>query len=257
MQQKAVSDFRVVSNIPVSSSVHCLLLEAGDLLLPVLPGQFVNVLIPGNREVFLRRPFSVFDANQAGKTLSLLVKVLGRGSRTLTQVQPGEKLSLIYPLGRGFTHPGEKEKILAVGGGSGIAPIHFLVKRATGTGSQITFLMGARSATDHIPASNLTDGATLLYATEDGSLGEMGVVTEHGVFRDLSLFDRIYACGPLAMMKAVALLASRSNIPCEVSLENTMACGFGVCLCCIEPTIHGNLCVCNDGPVFNTNDLLW
>jgi dihydroorotate dehydrogenase electron transfer subunit len=88
-------------------------------------------------------------------------------------------------------------------------------------------------------------------------MGIHGVVTSHPFFQKLNEFDRIYACGPLPMMKAVAAKAKMANVACEVSLENLMACGFGVCLCCIEPTTKGNLCVCTEGPVFNINDLKW
>jgi dihydroorotate dehydrogenase electron transfer subunit len=98
----------------------------------------------------------------------------------------------------------------------------------------------------------------LYFTTENGSLGEKGFVTQHSVFQNrLENYDKIYACGPDAMMKAIAKEAKKANVFCEVSLENLMACGFGVCLCCIEPTVKGNLCVCTEGPVFNINDLKW
>ncbi|HPT32146.1 MAG TPA: dihydroorotate dehydrogenase electron transfer subunit, partial [Prolixibacteraceae bacterium] len=95
------------------------------------------------------------------------------------------------------------------------------------------------------------------FTTEDGSLGASGLVTDHPVMKQLDSYNRIYTCGPLPMMKAVAALAKTKSVTCEVSLENLMACGFGVCLCCIEPTVEGNQCVCTQGPVFNVNDLLW
>ncbi len=257
MDTKRVAGFRVVANHAYNPSMHCLVLQAEEPLLPLRPGQFVNVAIPGNRELFLRRPFSVFDADPGNRTLTLLVKVLGRGSLTLTKVVPGELLSLVYPLGRGFTMPAAGEKVLAIGGGSGVAPVVFLARRAGLAPGRMVLLMGAKTAADHLPPGTPDHCSTLCYTTEDGSLGEKGFVTDHTLCGDLSSFDRIYACGPLPMMKAVAALASLQKVPCEVSLENTMACGFGVCLCCIEPTVHGNLCVCTDGPVFNSKDLLW
>jgi dihydroorotate dehydrogenase electron transfer subunit len=96
------------------------------------------------------------------------------------------------------------------------------------------------------------------FTTEDGTLGFRGLVTQHPIFaHDLKKYNRIYACGPDGMMKAIAKEAKKAGVECEVSLENLMACGFGVCLCCIEPTVNGNVCVCTEGPVFNINDLKW
>jgi dihydroorotate dehydrogenase electron transfer subunit len=144
-----------------------------------------------------------------------------------------------------------------VGGGSGIAPLLFLAGRLSGMGVRVDILMGAKTAADHILTDQSLFPDSCHYTTEDGSLGETGLVTHHSLMNDLSRYDRVYACGPLPMMKAVAAKARKAGINCEVSLENLMACGFGVCLCCIEPTVKGNLCVCTEGPVFNVNDLLW
>lgn len=254
---KTVTDFSVIRNDSLNPTTHLIVLQPDEPLLPVYPGQFVNVEIPGNKEVFLRRPFSVFEADRHRNTLSLLVKVLGKGSATLTRVRVGEKLSLVYPLGRGFTMPLSGEKVLAAGGGSGVAPLLFLAAEAGLDPGSMNLLLGARTASDHFNMEKYAGWAALHYTTEDGSMGEKGLITDHSLFRDLNAFSKIYACGPLPMMKAIAALASALQISCEVSLENLMACGFGVCLCCIEPTVKGNLCVCTEGPVFNINDLKW
>jgi dihydroorotate dehydrogenase electron transfer subunit len=172
-------------------------------------------------------------------------------------VKPGDSLSLIYPLGKGFTMPALADMVLAVGGGSGVAPLLFLAKEAGLKPGQMNVLLGAMTKDEHIPVSGYTEFASCFLTTEDGSLGEKGVVTDHPLFSNLSLFNIIYACGPLLMMKTIATRAKLSGISCEVSLENIMACGFGVCLCCVEPTVKGNICVCTEGPVFNINDLKW
>jgi dihydroorotate dehydrogenase electron transfer subunit len=226
-------------------------------LLPVAPGQFANVDIPDNRDVFLRRPFSFFTFDKSRNELSLLVKILGRGSKTLADIQPGERLSLVYPLGKGFTLPTDDDKVLAIGGGSGVAPVLFLAKEAGLRPEAMHVLLGARSESDHIPVTEYEPMATFHMITEDGSLGEKGLVTGHTLFRNLSGYTKIYACGPMPMMRAIAAIAAEKQMWCEVSLENLMACGFGVCLCCIEPTVKGNVCVCTDGPVFNINMLKW
>jgi dihydroorotate dehydrogenase electron transfer subunit len=255
--RKAVNEFTVVSNRKLNSNLHLLLLEASETLLPMTAGQFTNIEIPGNQEVFLRRPFSIFSTDTDKNRISILVKILGKGSLTLSTVKTGQKLSLVYPLGRGFTLPGPDENILAVGGGSGIAPLVFLAEIAKLKPGQMNLLIGAAKKSDHFPVDEYSAFADFYFTTEDGSFGEKGLVTGHSLFDSLHQFDKIYACGPLLMMKAVARQASIHQIHCEVSLENLMACGFGVCLCCVEPTVKGNLCVCTEGPVFNVNNLKW
>jgi dihydroorotate dehydrogenase electron transfer subunit len=257
MTIKAVTDFTVVDNTVFGNNQNKLVLQANVEILPVSPGQFANIEIPGNKEVFLRRPFSIFDFDLVNRTITILVKELGKGSRTLARVETGTRLSLVYPLGKGFSLPRKEDKVLAVGGGSGVAPLLFLASKSGLKASQIDILLGAKSAADHIPMDTFTAYANGHFTTEDGTLGETGLVTNHSLFADLSGYDKIYCCGPLPMMKAVASIARANQIFCEVSLENLMACGFGVCLCCIEPTVKGNLTVCTEGPVFNINDLLW
>ncbi|MCD6355302.1 MAG: dihydroorotate dehydrogenase electron transfer subunit [Prolixibacteraceae bacterium] len=258
MSKKTVADFIVIENTALNSSNHLIRLLAPNLLLDLNPGQFVNVDIKNSNEIFLRRPFSIFEVDYEENTISLIVKKLGRGSGKLTQIPVGESLSIVYPLGKSFTIPSEDDRILLIGGGSGVAPMLFLAKKSKLKKQSVDILLGAKTKDDHINVEHYGKYGSLHYATEDGSLGEEGFVTHHSVFKDnLASFTKVYACGPEAMMKAVARETKKKNIFCEVSLENLMACGFGVCLCCIEPTINGNSCVCTDGPVFNINELKW
>ena len=258
MVKKAVNDFIVLENTALNATNYYIRLKSPVLLPEISPGQFVNVEIKHTDEVFLRRPFSVFEVSQGENTISLLVKVLGKGSKTLSEAKAGDTISLVYPLGKGFTKPQRTDRILLIGGGSGVAPILFLSKWSGLPKGNIHILIGARSNTDHIDTRNYSGLGEISLTTEDGSCGFRGLVTEHPLFTDeINTFNKIYTCGPLPMMKAIAKAAARENIFCEVSLENLMACGFGVCLCCIEPTTKGNLCVCTDGPVFNINILKW
>lgn len=258
MSKKEVKDFLVVENSPLNHSNFLIKLKAVDRLPQLFPGQFVNIDIPEEKNIFLRRPFSIFEVDYFNNTISLIIKILGRGSQKLTEISIGKILNLIVPLGKGFSQPDKNDKILLVGGGSGMAPMLFLAKQSGLPKNQVHLLIGARSQADHIVLNEYSAYGNFYYTTEDGSFGEKGYVTQHSVFREsLSGFTKIYACGPLGMMKAVATEAKLCNIFCEVSLENLMACGFGVCLCCIEPTVNGNLCVCTEGPVFNVNDLKW
>lgn len=257
MSKKAVADFFVVENTPLNSTNFLITLRT-DVKLPILkPGQFVNVEIQGTDEIFLRRPFSIFEVDYKENTISLIVKILGRGSKKLTEIKVGNVCSIVFPLGKSFTIPQKDEKVLLIGGGSGVAPMLFLAKEAGLGPRNVSLLLGARSKEDHVDVERYSKFGTLFFATEDGSLGEKGFVTQHSAFTDLKRYDKVYACGPDGMMKAVAKEAKAAHVYCEVSLENLMACGFGVCLCCIEPTTKGNLCVCTEGPVFNINDLKW
>ncbi|MFW6370030.1 MAG: dihydroorotate dehydrogenase electron transfer subunit [Bacteroidota bacterium] len=258
MGNKRVNDFVVTDNLKLNATNHLLRLKAPEPLPFMKPGQFVNIEVNNTSEIFLRRPFSVFEMDYDNNILSVIIKILGRGSQKLTEIKIGETLSLIYPLGRSFTIPAKADKILAVGGGSGLAPMLFLAKVSELPVENVDVLIGARSASDHVDLKSYTRYGRLHFTTEDGTLGTKGLVTQHPLFTDnLHRYDKIYACGPEGMMKAVAREAKKAGVYCEVSLENLMACGFGVCLCCIEPTTKGNLCVCTEGPVFNINDLKW
>ena len=147
--------------------------------------------------------------------------------------------------------------VLLVGGGVGVAPLLYQGAALKAAGVQPVFLLGGRSAQDLLLLDEFRRYGDVLVTTEDGSLGERGFVTAHSVMGSGRRFDMIQTCGPTPMMKAVARYAYQQGIDCEVSLENMMACGLGACLCCVEKTVEGNLCVCKDGPVFNIKRLLW
>ncbi len=257
--KKAVQDFIVTENTALNASNFCIKLQSSSALPAISPGQFINVEIKDSAEIFLRRPFSIFEVDKQTNSISLLVKILGRGSKKLTEISVGESLSVVFPLGNGFTMPDKSDKVLLIGGGSGVAPVLFLAKMCALPPENVTILIGARTKEDHISIEDYEQYGEILYATEDGSLGEKGFVTHHPVFTEqLAGFDKIYTCGPDQMMKSIGKAAKEKDIYCEVSLENLMACGFGVCLCCIEPTRNkGNACVCTEGPVFNIKDLKW
>ncbi len=257
MKKKYVGNFQLIENTQLNTTNYLLKLKSETPLPEILPGQFVNVEIPNTSEVFLRRPFSIFEVDYGKNTLSMIIKILGKGSKKLTESKVGSSINLVYPLGKSFTLPQKDEKILLIGGGSGVAPMLFLSKKSKLPAKNIEIIIGARTKEDHFDIERYNQYATLNYTSEDGSYGEKGFVVHHSKFQDLSKYDKIYACGPLGMMKAVDQAAKKNNIFCEVSLENLMACGFGVCLCCIEPTKDGNKCVCTEGPVFNVNELKW
>ncbi|MDP2337960.1 MAG: dihydroorotate dehydrogenase electron transfer subunit [Bacteroidota bacterium] len=256
--KKTVTDFLLLENKQLNKDNFRLVLQSPQPVSDLFPGQFINVEIKEASEIFLRRPFSILDVNYNQHTISLLVKILGRGSKKLTETIAGQTINAIFPLGKSFTLPDKSDRILLIGGGSGVAPMLFLAKICGLDPANVTVLIGARSVSDHIDVSAYQQFGQFFFATEDGSLGEKGYVTNHSVFSgELNQFSKIYTCGPDLMMKAIGRKAIEKNIFCEVSLENMMACGFGVCLCCVEDTKTGHKCVCTDGPVFNVNDLKW
>lgn len=256
--KKTVIDLLLLENKQLNKDNFLLKLQSPVPVSDIFPGQFVNVEIKEANEIFLRRPFSVLDVDYQNQTISLLVKILGRGSKKLTEARAGLKLSTILPLGKSFTLPSENDRILLIGGGSGVAPMLFLAKICGLDPEKVHVLIGARTISDHIDIEDYKPFGKFYFTTEDGSLGEKGYVTNHPVFTTrLNEFTKIYTCGPDLMMKAIGKIALEKHVFCEVSLENMMACGFGVCLCCVEDTKAGHKCVCTDGPVFNVNDLKW
>ena len=223
----------------------------------MLPGQFVEVRVDGSPSTFLRRPISINNVDRTNNELHLLVACIGDGTRRLGELAEGDTLNVVLPLGNGFTLPADNnQKHLLVGGGVGVAPLLYLGQQMKLIGAEPTFLLGARSAKDLLMLDAFKAVGRVFITTEDGSEGEKGFVTDHSIWQK-ETFNLVSTCGPGPMMKAVARLSKEKGIPCEVSLENKMACGVGACLCCVEKTKDkGNVCVCTEGPVFNA-DRIW
>jgi dihydroorotate dehydrogenase electron transfer subunit len=236
----------------------------------MVPGQFFMIGIPG-AEVLLRRPFSVCGlpgtfADAPEGSVQVLYKVVGRGTALLSSLRPGAPLTALGPLGRGFDlEVASGVRPLLVAGGIGSAPFPALAAGLAARGTRPALVYGARSAGD-LPLLDWfrerCDAVTV--ATEDGSLGRRGLVTEP--LEDLLAgagATRIYGCGPSPMLRAVAAIARSRGIPCEVSLEAHMACGFGVCLGCVVATHAGGggkpvyERVCVEGPVMPAERIAW
>ena len=248
---KEIVDFTIVGRRQYGEHYFTLTLKHPGQMQPIAPGQFVEVEVRGVREVMLRRPISIHDVDEAAGTMTLLIQIVGNGTRQLSTLEEGDRLNLIYPLGHGFSVVGCRP--LLVGGGAGIAPLLHLSKAYIAQGVRPTILLGGRTA-DLIPAREaFRPYGNLLLCTDDGSLGEHGMVTQHSMFD--ADYDHICACGPTPMMKAVARHALAKGIDCELSLENMMACGIGACLCCVCDTDEGHKCVCKEGPVFDARRL--
>lgn len=254
--KKYILDLTVKSVENVGGRYSLIKLTDEQPLPEMVPGQFVEVRVDNSPSTFLRRPISINFVDREANELWLLVAAIGEGTRHIVNVAPGEKLNCVMPLGNGFTMPQSAEqRVLLVGGGVGVAPLLYMGAEMKRKGIEPTFLLGARSAKDLLEIDLFRKYGRVCVTTEDGSEGERGFVTNHSVLGEK--FDMIATCGPKPMMVAVARYAYKAEVECEASLENMMACGLGACLCCVEKTTEGNLCVCKEGPVLNIKKLLW
>ncbi|HIE50805.1 MAG TPA: dihydroorotate dehydrogenase electron transfer subunit [Armatimonadetes bacterium] len=245
-----------------------LTLSAPEIALSARPGQFVQVRCAPGYEPFLRRPFSIHGVNWEQGTVELLLRVVGRGTALLREKRVGEKLDVLGPLGQGtFTAEPQAHTIALVGGGVGLPPLHFFAQywqRKGGLKSRILALLGARTKEWVLGEEEFAAlGVEVHIATDDGSRGFPGPAVDllGQVLREENI-DRILTCGPVPMMRGVAVLAEERNLPCQVCLEARMACGVGACLSCVVET-HSRESfrrfqrVCTEGPVFAAQDILW
>lgn len=256
--KKFILDLKVRSVQKIHERYVLIRLTHEEKLPEMAPGQFVEVRVDDSPSTFLRRPISINYVDRENNELWLLVAAVGDGTRRLARLNEGDTLNCVLPLGNGFTMPadGEKASPLLVGGGVGVAPLLYFGKCIKDMGITPTFLLGARSGADLLMLDKFEAIGRVFVTTEDESMGEKGFVTQHSILQS-ETFTRISTCGPQPMMKAVARFARQAKVECEVSLENKMACGVGACLCCVENTTEGHVCVCKDGPVIDINKLLW
>ena len=256
--RKYVLDLRITS-VEQLSERYLMLAAANPIghLPEMCPGQFAQLRIDDSKDTFLRRPISLNSVDFEKNEVSFLIQRVGKGTASLWEKRPGSTLNAILPLGKGFTMPKSlNQRFLLVGGGVGIAPLLFMGEAMQRMGIRPTFLLGARSKSDLLLLDKYRAQGDVYVTTEDGSEGEKGFVTQHSLLQR-EKFDNIAVCGPKPMMMAMASYAKRTGTPCEVSLENMMACGLGACLCCVEETKDGNVCVCKEGPVFDVEKLKW
>ena len=238
--KKFILDLTVTENLKLHINYVLLKLTSQSPLPEMLPGQFAEIRVDGSPSTFLRRPISINYVDRSRNEVWFLIQLVGDGTRRLAEATKGDIINIVLPLGNGV----------------GTAPMLYLGEQLAKNGSKPTFLLGARTDKDLLQLDDFASYGKVYTTTEDGSYGEKGYVTQHSILNKVK-FEQIYTCGPKPMMMAVAKYAKSNNINCEVSLENMMACGVGACLCCVENTDEGHLCVCKEGPVFNINKLLW
>ncbi len=267
------AEAEVVRNVSEGPSSWRLVLRVPDWP-GFRPGQFA-MLSAGAQQAarrtdpLLPRPMAVYraEAGDGWSDVEILYKRVGRGTALLAEALPGQRVAIVGPLGKAFPPPRSDERVTIVAGGTGIASVYELAARLVGS-HPIEVLFGARTASDLMAVEDFEAlKIPLRVATEDGSAGMRGVVTDllesalegPTVGVGFSGFGRrVYVCGPTAMMRRCAEIAFRRGVPCVAALENTMACGFGVCLGCAVPLQEGGYSlVCLDGPAFDAVSIDW
>jgi len=249
-----ITEAKVTANEAIMPGVYLIRLDCPDIASQARPGQFVMVRCGEGPEHQLRRPLSIHRTD--GNKLSLLFNVVGKGTRWLSECKGGEKIDLMGPLGNGYEIYPDSKKLLLAAGGIGIAPLVFLAEEAIRRGREVTLLLGAATARQLYPKRLLPAGARLVTATEDGSGGERGMITD--LLPDFSGgADQLFVCGPLPMYKTMAPMAELKDKPVQVSLEVRMGCGLGICYGCTVKTINGLRQTCKHGPIFELDEVLW
>jgi dihydroorotate dehydrogenase electron transfer subunit len=240
--------YTVISNTPLTKDVYRMVLE-GDTEWITRPGQFVNIELEG---LYLRRPISISDWDE--RTITIIYKVVGRGTEQMSKMAQGVKLDLLTGLGNGFDISIESERPLLVGGGVGVPPLYRLAKDLLAQGKQVSVVLGFNTSSEIFYADEFKAlGVDLYISTADGSMGVKGFVTD--AIREAEIkFDYFYSCGPLPMLKA---LCDCCEVSGELSFEERMGCGFGACMGCSCKTLAGNKRICKDGPVMKREEIIW
>ena len=238
--------FTVKENTPLTATVYRLVLE-GDTTAITRPGQFVNIKLDG---LYLRRPISVCDC--VGNTLTLLYKVVGKGTRQLADAKAGDVLDLLTGLGNGYDLTLAGERPLLLGGGVGVPPLYMLARELKAQGKEVAVILGFNTADEVFYEDEFKAlGCAVTVATADGSRGVKGFVTDAMAGM---VYSHFYTCGPEPMLKAVYKATATSG---QFSFEERMGCGFGACMGCSCHTITGYKRICKEGPVLMKEEILW
>jgi dihydroorotate dehydrogenase electron transfer subunit len=253
----------IVATEPIMGDASILTFTAPDnLATHVQGGHFVDILcrLDNSSDPLLRRPYSVYEAHPAHGTISVLVRPFGRGSAWLIDRQIGTTLDVLGPLGNTFTVAPKSTNLLMVAGGVGAAPLVLLSEEAVAKGLSVTYLMGAADESGLLPASALPGQVEYVVATDDGSRGHAGFVTDL-VPQYARWADQVFACGPEPMFRSLRNSLGPHRIggkpTVQLSVERTMACGLGACLGCVVETKQGMQASCVYGPVYDMDDLVW
>ena len=238
--------FKITENTPLTKSVFRMKLE-GDVSDITSSGQFVNIKLDG---FYLRRPISVCDCEDG--VLTLIYKVVGKGTEKMSEMATGTELSILTGLGNGYNTALSGDRPVLLGGGVGVPPLYMLAKRLIAEGKNVTVILGFNTKEEIFCEDDFKAlGAKVLVATADGSYGVKGFVTD--ALKDVD-YTYFYTCGPEPMLKALYKATTTSG---QFSFEERMGCGFGACMGCSCKTITGYKRICKDGPVLEKEEILW
>ncbi|WP_312046661.1 dihydroorotate dehydrogenase electron transfer subunit [Anaerotignum sp.] len=241
------SIFTIIKNEPLSSTV-CRMVLTGDTSAITKSGQFINIKIDG---FFLRRPISVCDYDH--KTITILYKVVGKGTQALQKMEPTMSLDILTGLGNGYDITKSGNRPLLIGGGVGIPPMYRLAKDLLAEEKKPLVILGFNTKDEAFYIDEFKQlGIEVLVATADGSLGKKGFVTD--IVKSLSNYTYFYTCGPEPMLKALSECTDTSG---QLSFEERMGCGFGACMGCSCQTKYGNKRICKEGPVLEKEEIIW
>lgn len=254
-----VEKVELIKKEQIKSDIYKYSVKSDKMANQAKPGQFLEIRVTDSIEPFLRRPISIHNVKKDEGIIEFIFQVKGKGTELLAERKEGELIDIIGPLGEGTFNTNGYEKIAIIGGGIGIFPLYELAKQAKKSGKTVNMYLGFRNKDFVILENEYKEVANnFTLATDDGSYGKNGFAINF-LKDDISKnpVDCIYACGPLPMLKAVQALAKEKNIPCQLSLEERMGCGMGVCIGCAvkyktetEDTFKR---VCREGPVFDAN----
>ena len=240
------SIFEIVTNTALTASVYQMTLR-GDTAAITAPGQFVNIALSGK---FLRRPISVCDVEDG--VLTLVYKVVGKGTAQMAEMKPGDKLDILTGLGNGYDLTTAGDRPVLLGGGVGVPPMYLLAKDLIAQGKKVSVILGFNTKDEIFYEDEFRAlGADVKVTTVDGSYGIKGFVTDAMKTIDYTYF---YTCGPEPMLKAVWSASETSG---QFSFEERMGCGFGACMGCSCKTLTGNKRICKEGPVLRKEEILW
>lgn len=240
------SIFRIIDNAPLTETVYKMKLQ-GDVSDITSSGQFVNIKLDG---LYLRRPISVCDCE--GDVLTLIYKVVGKGTEQMSKMVAGEELNILTGLGNGYDISLSGDKPMLLGGGVGVPPLYMLCKKLIAEGKRVSVVLGFNTKDEVFCEEDFKAlGADIFVTTVDGSYGIKGFVTD--AMKDIE-YSYFYTCGPEPMLKAIY---KASNTSGQFSFEERMGCGFGACMGCSCKTITGYKRICKDGPVLKKEEILW
>lgn len=262
MIRPTCEDTFIIKKINLKNDYYSLTFQAYSRVNQCKPGYFIQLQLP-SRDIFFRRPMSIANVSIDTKEIEVIFKIFGYGTKVLSQLQIGDCVNILGPLGVSFKFPRKSEKVIIIAGGVGFPPLLYLVSEMVKKNynpDNIEFFYGGKSKGDILVRNRIKKtGINFHPVTEDGSFGSKGLITERveKYIKDKNKSKmRIYGCGPVGMLKVVNELALRNNISGQISLEAPMPCGIGICLGCVVPLTKGGYArVCHEGPVFNIGEV--